>query len=207
MPSELYKPWRTYYIPAGRAGLLEGYKVVSCAFFRTAPTASLSEEKPPNITGVVADYYSLLMDFKGKKGHYNKIAKEMLSKTMEGLLEVDSDEHPFSVMKYRIKPKKGKDLIIDVTKASSMVKELSPIFMVVSEKLKPNDMLIIEEPESHLQSQTQLELAEFFFKLSKEGVRILVTTHSELLLRQSFQMFNQKNLPISGNLFIFKVSS
>jgi predicted ATPase len=206
MPSEIYKPWRTYYIPAGRAGLLEGYKVVSSAFYKTAPTAAFSEGEPPSITGVVADYYSLLMNFKGKKGHFNKMATDMLSKTMEGVLEVDSSEHPFSMMRYRIKPKKGKDMVIDMTNASSMVKELAPLYMVVAEKLQPNDMLIIEEPESHLQSKTQLELAEFFFELAKDGVRILVTTHSELMLRQSFQMFNQKDLSISGNLFIFKLS-
>jgi hypothetical protein len=207
LPLKTYKPSRTYYIPAGRAGLLEGYKVVSNAFYQSAPTASLVDLKPPSISGVVADYYSLLMSFEGKKGYYNKIAKDLLSKTMEGLVEMDSDEYPFSVMKYRLKTPENDETIIDITKASSMVKELAPVFMVVAEKLKPNDVLIIEEPESHLQSKTQLELAEFFFNLSREGARILVTTHSELMLRQSFQLFNEKDLPITGNLFIFKESA
>lgn len=207
LPSETFKSWKTYYIPAGRAGLLEGYKVVSNAFYRAAPTASMEDGKPPWISGVVADYYSLLMSFEGKKGYYNKIAKDLLSKTMEGLVEIESHEYPFSVMKYRLKAPKGDEMVIDITKGSSMVKELAPLFMVVAEKLRPNDILIIEEPESHLQSKIQLELAEFFFNLSKEGVRILVTTHSELMLRQCFQLFNQKDLPISGNLFIFKEPS
>lgn len=204
LPFQTYKPSRTYFIPAGRAGLLEGFKVVSNAFYQSAPTASLVDAKSPSISGVVADYYSLLMSFEGKKGHYNKIAKELLSKTMEGLVEMDSDEYPFSVMKYRLKTPNNDETIIDITKASSMVKELASIFMVVAEKLRPNDVLIIEEPESHLQSKTQLELAEFFFNLSRGGARILVTTHSELMLRQSFQLFNEKDLPITGNLFIFK---
>jgi predicted ATPase len=207
LPSETYEPWSVYYIPAGRAGLLEGYRIVSNAFYKAAPFASITDAKPPSITGVVADYYSLLMDFEGKKGHYNGIAKELLSKTMEGFVEMDSDEYPFSVMKYRLKTQDDHETVMDITKASSMVKELAPIFMVVAEKLKPNDILIIEEPESHLQPKTQLELAEFLFSLSKEGARILVTTHSELMLRQSFQLFNQKGLPISGNLFIFKNSA
>lgn len=207
LPSETFRPWNTYYIPSGRAGLLEGYKVVSSAFYMTAPSAFMEDNKPPSISGVVADYYSLLMNFEGRKGHYNKVAKDLLSRTMEGQVEMDSDEYPFSVMKYRLRTSQGDETEIDITKASSMVKELAPLYMVVSEKLKPNDLLIIEEPESHLQSKTQLELAEFFFNLSKEGVRILITTHSELMLRQSFQLFNQKDIPISGNLFIFKVST
>ena len=206
LPSQTYQPWRIYFIPAGRAGLLEGYRIVSNAFYKAAPFASISDVKSPSITGVVADYYSLLMSFEGRKGHYNNIAKDLLSKTMEGIVEMDSDEYPFSVMKYRLKTPENHETVMDITKASSMVKELAPIFMVVSEKLKPNDILIIEEPESHLQPKTQVELAEFFFNLSKEGARILVTTHSELMLRQSFQLFNQKDLPISGNLFIFKES-
>jgi energy-coupling factor transporter ATP-binding protein EcfA2 len=207
LPSETYTPWNTYYIPAGRAGLLEGYKVVSHAFYKAAPTASLRDSNPPSISGVVADYYSLLMSFEGRKGHYNKMAKEISAKALGGLLEMDSDEYPFSVMKYRLRTPDGDEAAIDITKASSMVKELAPILMVVAEKLKPHDVLIVEEPESHLQSKTQLELAEFFFNLAKEGVRILMTTHSELMLRQCFQLFDQKDLPISGNLFIFKTSS
>lgn len=207
LPSESSKPWNTYYIPAGRAGLLEGYKVVSQAFYKTAPTVSLGDDKSPSISGVVADYYTLLMSFDGKKGHYNKIVKDISSKTIGGLVEIESKEYPFSVMKYRLKSPDGNETSIDITKASSMIKELAPILMLVAEKLRPNDVLIIEEPESHLQSKTQLELAEFFFNLSKEGVRILVTTHSELMLRQCFQLFDQKGLPITGNLFIFKSSS
>jgi predicted ATPase len=204
LPSETYKPWNTYYLPAGRAGLLEGYKIVSSAFYKSAPNASITKKKPPSVSGIVADYYSLLMSFEGKKGYYNKIAREHLSKTMEGLVEMDSDEYPFSMMKYRLRSSDSQETVIDITNASSMVKELAPVFMVIAEKLQPNDILIIEEPESHLQSKTQLELAEFFFNLSREGARILVTTHSELMLRQSFQLFNEKDLPITGNLFIFK---
>jgi predicted ATPase len=207
LPRETYQPWNVYYIPAGRAGLLEGYKIVSNAFYKGAPLASLNDKKAPSITGIVADYYSLLMSFEGKKGHYNDIALDMLSKTMGGLVEMDSDEFPFSVMKYHVRSSDGEEAVMDITKASSMVKELASIFMVVAEKLNPNDILIIEEPESHLQSKTQMELAEFFFKLSKEGARILLTTHSELMLRQSFQLFNEKDLPITGNLFIFKEST
>jgi predicted ATP-dependent endonuclease of OLD family len=172
-----------------------------------APTSSLRDSNPPSISGVVADYYSLLMSFEGKKGHYNKMVREISAKTLGGLLEMDSDEFPFSVMKYRLRTPDGDEAAIDITKASSMVKELAPILMVVAEKLRPHDVLIIEEPESHLQSKTQLDLAEFFFNLSKEGVRILMTTHSELMLRQCFQLFDQKDLPISGNLFIFKTTS
>jgi predicted ATPase len=207
LPSEIYKPWNIYFLPSGRAGLLEGFKVVSSAFYKGAPVTFLSKNKPSSVTGVVADYYGLLMNFEGKKGPYNKMAKEMLSKTMEGMVELDSKDSPFTIMKYRLKSPDNKETVIDITKASSMVKELAPVFMLVSEKLQPNDILIIEEPESHLQSKTQLELAEFFFNLSREGARILVTTHSELMLRQSFQLFNEKDLNISGNLFIFKESA
>ncbi len=207
LPSEVYKPWNIYFLPSGRAGLLEGFKVISSAFYKGAPVTFLSKNKSSSVTGIVADYYGLLMEFEGKKGPYNKMAKEMLSKTMEGLVEMDTKDSPFSMIKYRLKSPDNKETVIDITKASSMVKELAPVFMLVSEKLQPNDILIIEEPESHLQSKTQLELAEFFFNLSREGARILVTTHSELMLRQSFQLFNEKDLKISGNLFIFKESA
>jgi predicted ATPase len=65
-----------------------------------------------------------------------------------------------------------------------MVKELSPIYLVLRELIHKGHLLIIEEPESHLHPAAQIKLMEIFAKLVNEGLGILITTHSDILLRK-----------------------
>jgi predicted ATPase len=65
-----------------------------------------------------------------------------------------------------------------------MVKELSPIYLIIRELADKDFLIIIEEPESHLHPAAQIKLMEIFAKLVNEGLNILITTHSDLLLRK-----------------------
>jgi predicted ATPase len=65
-----------------------------------------------------------------------------------------------------------------------MIKEVAPIYLIVRELIRPDDVLIIEEPESHLHPGAQLRLAQIVCRLVDSGVKVLITTHSDLLLRQ-----------------------
>jgi predicted ATPase len=65
-----------------------------------------------------------------------------------------------------------------------MVKELSPIYLIIRELADKGSLIIIEEPESHLHPAAQIKLMEIFAKLVNEGLNILITTHSDLLLRK-----------------------
>ena len=72
----------------------------------------------------------------------------------------------------------------DIIHAASMIKELAPIYLIVQELVEPRDFLIIEEPESHLHPGAQMKFARIISMLVHQGVRVLITTHSDLLLRQ-----------------------
>jgi predicted ATPase len=50
--------------------------------------------------------------------------------------------------------------------------------------LEPGSVLNIEEPEAHLHPGNQRILARFLVKLIRNGVNIIITTHSEYLLEQ-----------------------
>lgn len=50
--------------------------------------------------------------------------------------------------------------------------------------ISEGDLLIIEEPEAHLRPNHQLSLARAIARLVRNGVRILVTTHSDYFLHQ-----------------------
>jgi predicted ATPase len=47
---------------------------------------------------------------------------------------------------------------------------------------KPNDIIIIENPEAHLHPRAQSKIAEFFSKVAATGVQIFIESHSEHIL-------------------------
>jgi hypothetical protein len=48
---------------------------------------------------------------------------------------------------------------------------------------EPNQLLYVEEPEIHLHPMAQLRLADLAIEAAKRGVRVVMETHSSLLLR------------------------
>ena len=67
-------------------------------------------------------------------------------------------------------------------RVSSGISEIVPLVIYVRYYLKPNDLLVIEEPEAHLHPALQIEVAKLFVALVNRGVNILLTTHSQFLL-------------------------
>ena len=50
--------------------------------------------------------------------------------------------------------------------------------------LPRGDLLIIDEPESHLHPEMQIEFIRFLASVVRSGVRIIMTTHSEWVLEE-----------------------
>lgn len=65
-----------------------------------------------------------------------------------------------------------------------MVAELAAIDLWVREILEPNDLLIIDEPESHLHPANQRLIARALVRLVNAGVDVVAPTHSATILHQ-----------------------
>jgi predicted ATPase len=183
----------TLYIPAGRAGLLEGYEAVSSALITLAPTAPLKGITMPPMPAMASEFYSLLLQLEGKKGPFAKIS-DLFKEILEGDIVLEKLKLPEgkSKMVYKFKFK-DKESSIDLIHAASMVKELSPIYLIIRELADKGSLIIIEEPESHLHPAAQIKLMEIFAKLVNEGLNILITTHSDLLLRKLAQLIMESS--------------
>ena len=69
--------------------------------------------------------------------------------------------------------------------ASSMVSELAPVVLYLRHLVQPGNVLIIEEPESHLHPAAQVEFTRQLAKLVQAGYRVIITTHSEWILEEN----------------------
>jgi hypothetical protein len=99
---------------------------------------------------------------------------------LRGRLEMDEY---LSVMYYEA----GAEKPIDLINASSMVSEVSAIYLL-SGMLDKGWWLIIEEPEAHVHPRGQMGLARFMAALARLGVNVVVTTHSDLIALKLAQM-------------------
>ena len=86
------------------------------------------------------------------------------------------------------------DFTIPLHLASSSARGLADLYFYLRHRARPNDLLIIDEPESHLDTENQVLLARMLVRLVRAGIKVLVTTHSDYLIKE----FN--NLIMLGGL-------
>lgn len=68
--------------------------------------------------------------------------------------------------------------------ASSSARGLSDLYFFLRHVAEKHHLLIIDEPESHLDTTNQILLARLLVHFVKTGIRVLVTTHSDYLLKE-----------------------
>lgn len=67
---------------------------------------------------------------------------------------------------------------------SSIVKTLSSLIFYLKHLANKNDLVIIDEPEMNLHPDNQIVLARIFARLVNEGLRMIISTHSDYIIRE-----------------------
>ena len=68
--------------------------------------------------------------------------------------------------------------------ASSSARGLSDLYFFLRHVARKGHLLIIDEPESHLDTANQILLARLLARVVKNGVKVLLTTHSDYLIKE-----------------------
>ena len=68
--------------------------------------------------------------------------------------------------------------------ASSSARGLSDLYFFLRHVARRNHLLIIDEPEGHLDTANQVQLARLLARLIRTGLRIVLTTHSDYLVKE-----------------------
>ena len=68
--------------------------------------------------------------------------------------------------------------------ASSSARGLSDLYFFLQHVAGPNHLLIIDEPESHLDTHNQILMARLLVRCVHAGLKVLITTHSDYLVKE-----------------------
>lgn len=127
------------------------------------------------------DYTRSIPDLRKTKGELqeNKLFDD-IKDMMEGYYGVSGDEIRF-MSKAR---GEGRSFNIPLHLASSSVRGLSDLYFFLRHVAKNNQLLIIDEPESHLDTANQVLFARMLVRSVRTGLKVLVTTHSDYLIKE-----------------------
>lgn len=177
-----------FYLPADRTGIMHSHMAVTSALIHNAPMAGLRQTLPtPMFSGVLADFLEQLINLGGQtsQSHWprrtNDLGEQIEKALLDGTVHIQRTETGYPRFTYQ--PEGWKDEL-PLLNASSMVSELAPVVLYLRHVVQPGNVLIIEEPESHLHPAMQVEFTRQLAALVRAGVRVIITTHSEWVLEE-----------------------
>ncbi len=81
-------------------------------------------------------------------------------------------------------PSTSKSTKLTLEESSSSVRALFDVYFYLRCIAKPNDILIIDEPELNLHPESQRRLVKLMSVLINLGIKILITTHSDYIVKE-----------------------
>ncbi len=127
------------------------------------------------------DYTRSIPDLRGGKSEiYNDKLFDNIKDMMSGYYGNSGDDIRF------ISKARGKERSFNIPLhlASSSVRGLSDFYFFLRHVAKDNHLLIIDEPESHLDTANQIQLARLLARCVRAGLKVLITTHSDYLIKE-----------------------
>ena len=178
---------------------MHSHQVVVSAIVQNASMVGLQPTvNVPMLSGVLADFLTLMIGIRDNRrsrtrgGKPVELAAPLEGNLLGGTVRVENSETGYPNFTYRPKDWQND---LPLMRASSMVSELAPVVLYLRHIVRSGDVLIIEEPESHLHPAMQAAFARELARLVHAGVRIVMTTHSEWFLEQIGNLVRLADLP------------
>lgn len=205
-----------HYLPADRAGVMHAHRALMTALIRQAPHGTPHRgETIPTLTGVLADFLEQLVAFGDSPREERSAAfleevaglndllhraredNRVLAATLEteilgGSVHSRQSIAGFPLFSYQ---PAGRKKEIPLMQTSSMVSELAPVVLYLRHLVQSGDVLIIEEPESHLHPGMQAAFTRQLAAVVRAGVRVMLTTHSDYVLEELANLVRMSELP------------
>jgi predicted ATPase len=119
-----------------------------------------------------------LNNFSKTKTDFFELAEEIENELLQGKVVVNKEGE----VQYSSSKAKTKRIPIHLT--ASIVKTLSSLVFYLKYIATHNELIIIDEPELNLHPNNQVYLTRIFAKLINSGFRLLISTHSDYVIRE-----------------------
>lgn len=197
MSNNIKQP-KWYFLPATRQGILHTHRIVASSLMEKTLRKNSGHVLMPTLSAVVVDYmqYLTLYQENNKPNHkLTEIVDELESHILGGKIDIVLSQNAYPEIKFQ--PKEAGQAI-NITRTSAMISELAPLVLYLRGYVKPDDTLIIEEPEAHLHPGAQADMAVILARLVRAGVRVVITTHSDWLLEEIGNLIRAGELKKAG---------
>lgn len=112
------------------------------------------------------------------RSEFFQFAEKIENDLLQGKVYV-SNEGEVQFISSKVKSKK-----MPIHLTASIVKTLSSLVFYLKHIAQRGDLIIIDEPEMNLHPDNQVVLVRIFARLMNEGFRLLVSTHSDYIIRE-----------------------
>ena len=119
-----------------------------------------------------------------KAGLFTQIAE-----IMNGYYKTANDDIQFVA-----KPSNEDEVVLPLHRTSSSVRELSDLYFFLRNDDNRYNLLIIDEPESHLDTANQIRMARLLVRAVNTGLKVLITTHSDYIIKEINNLIMIHNL-------------
>ena len=184
-------PEQSYYLPAARSGTVQGYRILAADIIHRAARSGGSPDNIPDLPSVTTEFLGNLirLDRRMRRRTTDTSMDNAISfiesQILHGKIDLnESPALPISEIVYLPSEAQSESGEFTLDETSSMVSELAPLVLFLKYLVRPGDLLILEEPESHLHPAAQRQMARGIVRLVNAGVNVLITTHSDLFVAQ-----------------------
>ena len=114
------------------------------------------------------------------KNEYKFVFDALNDLLVGGAFRSSNGQLAYSPRKKLDKPK----IVVPLYIAGSSIKSLFLVDMYINHVARKNQILIIDEPELNLHPDNQVKFARLIARLVNAGVKVLLTTHSDYIVRE-----------------------
>ena len=181
----------SHYLPASRTGILQGHKTLASLIVDRASSAWIESMEVERLPGVITDLIRALLRLQSDRRpspRVSKIVQFLESTVVDGTVDIEKQlEYPD--INYT-----NQAGTFQLHQVSSTVSEIAPLVLFLKYLVRPGQLFIIEEPESHLDPANQSRLAKAIAMMVNAGIRVIVTTHSDIFLNQINNLMQASHL-------------
>jgi predicted ATPase len=114
-----------------------------------------------------------------KDSEQSLLNMKQLEAIIGGILQLDDNGTVY------FKPSKSGGLKLSMDQVSSSIRSIVSLYFYIRDQgHQENQMLMIDEPEMNLHPKNQRAMARFLASLVNQGIKVMVSTHSDYLVRE-----------------------